>query len=221
VIILVADDYETNRKLLSVLLTRQGYRVLEARDGKEALSCLQAAQEPMVALIDWEMPEMPGIEVCREARKLPHSQSLFLVLVTVRDSINDIMSGFGAGVNDFIKKPFDNGELVARVRVAVRMLELEHTLAQRVQELERAHEQIAQLSGLLPMCSFCKKVSDDRNYWQQVVTYITARTGAEISHGYCPECFEKRLKPDMLKLGVSEASLDKLRPPGSGEPPTA
>src|SRR3954471_20794958 len=105
--ILVADDNELNLKLLNVVLSAEGYTVREARDGGEALSLLRNASEPLVALLDWQMPILAGIDVCREARKDLNTNLFFLILVTARDSSEDIVAGLRAGANDYITKPFD------------------------------------------------------------------------------------------------------------------
>ena len=192
--ILVADDHELNRKLLNSVLSAEGYDVHEARDGGEALEYLKNATEPLVALLDWQMPVLAGIDVCREARKGSNANLLFLVIVTVRDSTHDIVTGLQAGANDYIKKPFDNAELLARVRIGVQMIELQESLARRVRELEDALAHIKQLRGLLPICSYCKKIRDDQNYWQQVERYISDRTEVTFSHGICPECMRSVLE---------------------------
>ncbi len=199
--ILVADDHELNRKLLNSVLSAEGYQVREARDGGEALDFLKQASEPTVALLDWQMPVFTGIDVCREARKSPNANLLFLVIVTVRDSAKDIVAGLQAGANDYVTKPFDNAELLARVRIGVEMLKLQESLVRRVRELEDALAQIKQLHGLLPICAYCKKIRNDKNYWEQVENYISERADVRFSHGICPECMESALE----EIEASEA----------------
>src|SRR5260221_3271384 len=191
--VLIADDLEINRKLLRALLSAEGYEIREAANGVDTLNILKNATAPLVGLLDWEMPEMEGIEVCRQARALQASQPsqpLFLILVTVRDSKKDIVAGLRAGANDYITKPFDKTELLARVAVGSQMVQLQQALAQRVEELNDALVSVKQLSGLLPICSYCKKIRDDQNYWQQVDTYVGRHTDARFSHSVCPQCYE-------------------------------
>ena len=200
--VLVADDHDVNRKLLRTLLNAEGYEVLEAADGTQALAVLQNARQPMVGLIDWEMPQTEGIEVCRQTRATNPEVPLFLILVTVRDTKQDVVAGLQAGANDYITKPFDKTELLARVKIGSQMVELQQTLTQHVKELKDALISVKQLSGLLPICSYCKKIRDDQNYWQQVEAYVGKHSEAQFSHSICPTCYEDIVKPEMVKLGI-------------------
>ena len=201
-LVLVADDLEVNRKLLRTLLTAEGYDVVEAGNGVDAYNMLQGATVPMVGLIDWEMPEMEGIEVCKETRKLLFSPPIYLILLTVRDSKQDTVTGLQAGANDYITKPFDKTELLARVSIGKQMVQLQQTLTERVAELRDALASVKQLGGLLPICSYCKKIRDDHNYWQQVESYVGEHSHAKFSHSICPQCYEEIVKPQMVQLGV-------------------
>jgi sigma-B regulation protein RsbU (phosphoserine phosphatase) len=199
--VLIADDLDVNRKLLRTLLSPEGYDVVEASNGTEALAILQNAREPLVGLIDWEMPQIEGIEVCRQARAL-NPIPLFLILVTVRNSKQDVVSGLQAGANDYITKPFDKTELLARVKIGSQMVELQQALTQHVEELKEALISVKQLSGLLPICSYCKKIRDDQNYWTQVEAYVGKHSEARFSHSICPTCYEEIVKPEMVALGI-------------------
>ena len=207
--ILVADDHELNRKLLGALLSAKGYNVQLAKDGGEALAALKYASEPMVALLDWQMPVLSGIDVCRDARTGANANLLFLVIVTVRDSAEDIVAGLRAGANDYVTKPFDSAELLARVAIGSQMVELRQSLILRVRELEDAMAQIRQLKGLLPICSYCKKIRNDQNYWQEVVEYISAHAEVKFSHGCCPACAEKHIRPHLESIGCPEEEIKK------------
>jgi CheY-like chemotaxis protein len=200
--VLVADDHDVNRKLLRTLLSADGYEVVEAANGNEALTFLKSATKPVVGLIDWEMPQVEGIEVCRQTRALNPETPLFLILVTVRDTKQDVVAGLQAGANDYITKPFDKTELLARVKIGSQMVELQQKLTEHVQELKDALISVKQLSGLLPICSYCKKIRDDQNYWQQVEAYVGKHSEAQFSHSICPTCYEDIVKPEMVKLGI-------------------
>jgi CheY-like chemotaxis protein len=200
VTILIADDLATNRALLRAMLRDEDCTTIEANDGAEALAALLEATTPIVGLIDWEMPKTDGIEVCRQARLRPDGPPMFLLLVTVRNARQDVVRGLQAGASDYITKPFDRAELLARVKIGVGMVELQQTLQAKVQELRDALEQVKLLSGFLPICSYCKKIRDDKNYWEQVESYITKHSEAKFSHGICPQCFETRVKPELDRL---------------------
>ncbi len=200
--VLIADDHDVNRKLLNAILSKAGYEVIEASNGVAALAVLQNATAPLVGLIDWEMPEMEGVEVCRQARTRKPAPPLFLILVTVRDTKQDVVAGLEAGANDYVTKPFDQTELLARVKIGTQMVELQQALTQHVHELEVALANVKQLSGLLPICSYCKKIRDDQNYWERVDAYVTKHSEAQFSHSICPQCYEDIVKPEMLKMGV-------------------
>jgi response regulator RpfG family c-di-GMP phosphodiesterase len=114
-------------------------------------------------------------------------------MVTSAGEPADLAAGLEAGADDYIPKPFNRAELRARANVGLRMLALQESLARRVADLEEALANVKQLRGLLPMCSYCKKIRVDDTYWQQLETYIGARSDAQFSHGICPECFPQVL----------------------------
>jgi DNA-binding response OmpR family regulator len=198
--ILVADDHRINRKLLLSLLEAENYQPIEACNGKEALDILLKTTEPMVALLDWQMPEMEGIEVCRRVRQRHNGPPLFLFLLTVRDSKHDIVAGLQSGANDYMTKPFNKEELLARVKIGVQMVELQQSLMERVRQLGEALSNVKQLSGLLPICGFCKKIRDDQDYWHQVEDYLAEHSGTQLSHSICPQCFETHVRPQLIQL---------------------
>ncbi len=198
--ILIADDVAANRKLLRAFLEAEGYPIVEAETGEEALALLRGATEPMIGLIDWEMPELDGIEVCRRAPRPPDAPPIHLILLTFRDNRNDIVAGLEAGANDYVTKPFDQAALLARVKIGVCMVEAQQNLIDRARKLEEALVQVQTLQGLLPICSYCKKIRDDQNYWQQLESYISQHSAARFSHGICPECYEARVKPELARM---------------------
>lgn len=204
--ILIAEDDRVSRRVLEATLTKWGYDVIVTCDGDEAWQELRSKDAPKLAILDWMMPEIDGVEVCRKVRETPHSQPTYIILLTARGRKEDIVAGLQAGADDYVTKPFDREELRARVQVGVRIVELQMSLADRVRELEDAISQIKQLQGLLPICSYCKKIRDDQNYWQQVETYITGHSEAQFSHGVCPDCYEKYVKPELMELECREVN---------------
>jgi len=152
------------------------------------------------------MPLMDGVEICRRERETHHASPAYIILLTARGGNEDIVRGLDAGADDYIVKPFNREELRARVRVGVRILDLQKNLAGRVSDLERAMAGVKQLQGLLPICCYCKKIRDDQNYWQQVEGYISKHSDAQFSHGVCPECFEKIVRPELAKSSPPTAT---------------
>jgi phosphoserine phosphatase RsbU/P len=201
--ILIADDDDVSRLELEALLTRHGHEVVAVADGTEAWEILQGEDPPRLAVLDWLMEQLDGVEVCRRVRERPALRSLYLILLTSRGDKEHILAGLQAGANDYVTKPFDRDELLARVRVGAQMLELQAELAARVHELEDALARVNQLQGLLPICSYCKSIRDDQNYWHQVDAYVKSHSEAEFSHGICPSCWEKVVKPQFLNEGIT------------------
>ncbi|HLY61475.1 MAG TPA: response regulator [Terriglobia bacterium] len=198
--ILIAEDNEVSRRLLELYLIRWGYEVVTAIDGIEALHILGSENSPSIAILDWMMPGKDGLEVCRTIRQTQKLSPAYIILLTARNGKADIVQGLEAGADDYISKPFDREELLARVRVGVRLIELQRKLAERVDELSHALQQVKQLQGLLPICSYCKRVRDDNNYWQQVEKYISQHSEAQFSHCVCPDCFENVVRPELNKF---------------------
>jgi len=195
--ILVAEDDAVTRKILEVTLGRLGFDVIAAADGNAAwhtLETLKGKNAPDLVVLDWMMPELEGIEICRRLRTTPGFELVYIILLTSRDSKEDLAYGLAAGANDYISKPFDTIELESRVRVGERMVRLQKSLAARVTELEEALAHVSKLQGLLPICSYCKKVRNETNYWEQVDSYLSSHSDLKLTHGICPQCLEKMLK---------------------------
>ena len=206
--ILIAEDDPVSRRILEATLLKWGYEVSVALDGTEAWEKLQREHAPSLAILDIMMPGIDGLEVCRRVRQLPTTTPPYLILLTAMSSKDEVVTGIQAGANDYLSKPFHRDELKARVGVGAQMLALQKSLAERVKELEQALSQVKQLQGMLPICSYCKKIRNDQNYWQRVEGYISDHTDVEFSHGICPDCHvqvmaelaEKRKEKETRKL---------------------
>ena len=198
--ILAVEDDPVARKVLVQALKRLGYEdVVEARDGGEALGQLE--KEPARVIVsDWVMPGMDGLALCRQVRARVKSEYVYFILLTSREAdIENQREAIEAGVDDFLVKPLDLQELWMRLRVAERIL--------------RYATQVQQLEAFLPICSYCKKVRDDQNYWQQIEGYINARTGSEFSHSVCPDCYQRLIVPELeaMKRNAAKPTVERLK----------
>ncbi len=198
--ILIADDDPVGRELLAFALLSNDFEVEAVSDGEQAWHVLQQTTTPILAVLDWHMPILDGLEICRRAHRFPESKLVYLILLTGNTGRDAVVRGLEAGAHDYITKPFDNEEMLARIRVGLRMLTLQQTLADRVRELESAISNVKKLQGLLPICSYCKSIRTDEDYWQQVEHYLSAHTEAEFSHGICPSCYKKVIEPQLRQF---------------------
>jgi DNA-binding response OmpR family regulator len=187
--ILIAEDDALSQRLLEETLHDWGHEPLVVRTGLEAWNELRRIEGPPLAILDWVMPGMDGLEVCRRVQSEGRTPRPYLILLTAKGSKSDLVAGLASGADDYIPKPFDPGELQARINVGVRVLELQQRLADRVAEQESALAQIKRLQGLLPICMYCKKIRDDHNYWSEVETYLADHSEARFTHGICPDCY--------------------------------
>jgi phosphoserine phosphatase RsbU/P len=189
--ILIAEDDPVIRRLLEVTLLGWGYEVHLTCDGKIAYEALTGTSPPPLALLDWMLPEMDGLEICRRVRSTPGGKAIYIILLTTRTRKEDLIAGLDSGADDYVTKPFDREELRARLRAGRRIVDLQLSLAARVAELEESAARVKQLSGLMPICAWCKKVRDDQDYWQEVECYVASHSEARFTHGICPDCLKK------------------------------
>jgi sigma-B regulation protein RsbU (phosphoserine phosphatase) len=197
--ILIAEDEPISRRLLETTLTKAGYDVLAVEDGVKALESIQK-EVPDMLITDWMMPELDGLDLCRQIRELDLSSYVYILVLTALTQKENIIQGLDAGANDYVTKPFDRTELLARVRAGERVIQLEKSLRQKNKELSEALAQVKQLKGLLPICMYCKRIRKDENYWQQVEEYLSEHTEADFSHSLCPECLEKHYPEHAKKI---------------------
>jgi phosphoserine phosphatase RsbU/P len=202
--VLVADDDAVSRTVVAAILRKGGYDVHLAVDGSEAWAMLQAPKPPSLAVMDWVMPGLDGPEICRRLRTLDTTTPIYVVLLTSRDTSSDIVAGLDAGADDYVTKPPQEDELLARVSVGVRVVKLQQALAERVRSLEDALSNVKQLQGLLPICSYCKSIRDDQNYWRRVETYISDHSSVQFSHSFCPDCYLRYVKPQLDELEAKQ-----------------
>jgi DNA-binding response OmpR family regulator len=189
--VLIAEDNQTSRRALEINLAGWGYDVVSTADGAAAWAAFRSPSPPRLAVLDWMMPGLDGLEVCRRVRALPSAEPAYIILLTARAELDDMVAGLEGGADDYLIKPVDHAELRARLQAGRRVVELQASLAARVRELEAALVRVKRLQGLLPICCYCKKVRGDKDYWQQVDAYLSEHADVQFSHGVCPDCYEK------------------------------
>src|SRR3989475_3874382 len=180
--VLVVDDDAVSSSQLGALAKAAGYDVKTATDGREAWELLQLARVPIV-ISDGYMPERDGRELCRRIRARTREPYVYFIMVTARGGKQQYLAGMEAGADDFIAKPFDPDELRARLTVAERILGL--------------RKELEQLEVLLPICSYCKRIRNDRDEWKSLEDYIEQHFATQFSHSICPDCYVKYVQPQL------------------------
>jgi DNA-binding response OmpR family regulator len=193
---LIAEDDATSRLMLSAILKKSGHEVLETTTGLEAWEVLQKPNAPLLAILDWMMPEMDGLDIIRRVRAVAPARSPYIIMLTAKTRKTDIAEALNAGADDYVTKPFDLEELRARVEVGCRMIKIQDELTTRAEELSQALDQIKTLSGILPVCANCNKIRDDGGIWQRMDVYLQLQSEVQLTHTICPDC-AKKLYPDI------------------------
>ena len=189
--IVIADDDIVLRHALTVRLKQWGYEPVVCVDGGEARAILFGESAPPIAILDWNMPCVDGLNLCTELRTNPRTASIYVLMLTGKSTKDDVVAGLDGGVDEYLVKPFDWRELRARVANGARIASLQQSLAARVEELQEALSNVRRLTGLLPMCAYCKRIRDDDDYWQKLESYLSKHSDAQFTHGICPDCFAR------------------------------
>jgi len=176
--ILIAEDDATSRLVLEAILKKAGHEVVVTADGLRALETWRDQGYP-VLIADWQMPGLDGLGLCRSIRQTGGATYTYVILLTAHGGRANYLEAMAAGVDDFLTKPTDEEELVARLHVAERILGL------------RQH--VKRLEGILSICAYCKKIQDG-GQWDQMESYVTEHSEAQFSHGICPACLDKVMK---------------------------
>ena len=145
--ILIADDDVIPRWFLQTALVKAGHEVVVAYDGAEAWHLLQQAEAPRLAILDWLMPGLDGVDVCRKVRQWDHAPYVYLILLTSKDQQEDIIAGLEAGADDYLIKPFDPQELEVRLRAGQRILDLQAALLTSLEQLAQAHQREVEIGA--------------------------------------------------------------------------
>ena len=195
--ILIAEDDLTSRTMLSVVLKKTGHETVETTNGLEALEALEKSDAPEIAILDWMMPIMDGVEVIRRIRAKADGPQPHIIMLTTKSDKADIVAALEAGADDYLVKPFHPAELRARVEVGRRLTEMRSQMTEKIRDLRLALEDIRNLQSILPICMHCKQIRNDKGYWENVEAYISRHSGTLFSHGICPAC-AKTYYPDIL-----------------------
>ena len=207
--VLIAEDDMTSRAILTAILKKWGYDPVAVEDGRSAWDIMQKSDAPPLALLDWEMPGMNGLEVCRTIRDKNSSSPPYLIILTSRGEKADIVAGLDAGANDYISKPYDNSELQARINVGRRMVVLQTELLDAKNAL--AHEAMHDsLTGALNRRAILEILSKELKR--------AARRQSALSIGMCDIDYFKQVNDtyghqagDVVLCGVVEAIQKCLR----------
>ncbi|MBP1691859.1 MAG: response regulator receiver protein [Bacteroidetes bacterium] len=171
--VLIAEDDPVSRYVLAARIRKMGHEVLVTENGIEAWDVYKR-EHPRLVITDWMMPEVNGLELTRRIRNADSTLYTYVILLTALSGRNHFLEGMEAGADDFVTKPLEVDGLHIRLRVAERILSLQH---------ERQ-----QLEGLLPICSYCKRIRDEGDHWHSLEGYVGEKTDASFSPTLCPDC---------------------------------
>jgi len=202
--ILVVDDSPDQQALLRSILGKAGHSdILTADSAKSAFATLRLEDQVVpssvdLILMDILMPEQDGVEACREIKRRDHLRDIPIIMVTANTDHSNLQAAFSAGAVDYITKPVNNIELLARVSSALTLKQAMDCRKARELELRRSNEalqkalsEVKVLRGLIPICASCKKIRNDSGFWQQLEEYLGEHSEAEFSHGLCQPCIKK------------------------------
>jgi DNA-binding response OmpR family regulator len=187
--ILIVDDDLSSIEILSQTLEGD-YEILFAQSGKEAL--MTAYSEPLdLILLDLVLPDMSGYSVCRSIKAHPTVKTVPVIFISAMGDAEQETAGLELGAVDYITKPFHPSIVRLRVRNHLEMKAQRDALEEKNRELHEAIGKINLLSGLIPICAQCKKIRNDKGYWEQIESYLKEHSTATFTHGICPECSSK------------------------------
>ncbi|MDP6116026.1 MAG: response regulator transcription factor [Planctomycetota bacterium] len=195
--ILVVDDEPLACELFKQIIQSAGHEVAVCSDGQEAWELYRDTPFPVI-VADWMMPRLDGLQLCRKVRLYRQLPYTYFIMVTGLNSSTDFLKAIDGGVDDFIKKPFETEELLARLKVAERILGIQR--------------HIKTLEGLLPICMYCRRVKSDHSdtEWRQLEDYVAERTDANFSSTVCGNCYEAEVKPALDELGQDGEEIESV-----------
>ena len=206
--ILIVEDDPVAQAILVHALNDLEHDVVITNNGLDAWSQIEKSDFDVV-VSDWMMPKLDGIELCRRIRALEDRPFTFIILITQKDTTEDLVEGIHAGADDFMTKPFERDELHARLYAAGRVVGLERALAKKVADLEQALDEVKTLRGLLPICMYCCAIRHTDEAWERIEAYISEHSEAEFTHSICPTCYDDRVKPMLEEFREQEEAKRK------------
>jgi CheY-like chemotaxis protein len=195
--ILVLDDDAVTRFTLESVIRGAGWSPVTIDDPELAYQILTGPDAPPIALIDWQMPTLSGLDLCRRVRAAEPTARPYLIFVTGNSASNDIVTGLDAGADGYMTKPIAADELQARVRAGLRTIALQQELRTRVERAEAESARTKPLRELLPMCVYCRRIRDQRERWSSLEQYLSDWLDVRFTHGFCPTCYEQHVVPDL------------------------
>ena len=185
--VLIVDDDAISRRVLRTNLEALGHEVTEAEDAESAWEIFRQESFKIV-ITDWVMPGMDGPDLCRRLRTVQRPEYTYvLVHSSVRGGELSYLEAMDAGADDFVAKPVSPEELAARIRV--------------VRRIDGLRAEVKELRGILPICSYCRKIRTDDDAWASIDSYLASRSDVAFSHGICPTCYETEVEPGLKDLG--------------------
>ena len=181
--ILIVDDQEANVSLLEEMLRGAGYLSVTSTRNPHEVCELHRQHHFSLILLDLEMPGLDGFQVMEGLKAFDVGWYLPVLVVTAQP--NHKLRAIKAGAKDFVSKPFDLVEVLLRV----------HNLL----EVRLLLSAVRVLNSLLPICSYCRRIRDSKNYWQSVEDYVGQHTDSKFSHGICPDCFGQQVRPELVR----------------------
>ena len=194
--IFTIDDEEYNTLLIEELLLEAGFEnIKKFKKSQQLFDTLDSGIIPDLILSDIMMPDMDGYQLCKKIKSNKSWNHIPIIMITAAQMANSepLRLSFEAGAMDFIPKPINEIELIARVKSAL-------IIEKQRKELIRALHEVTTLQGLLPICSYCKKIRDDHDYWSDIDEYVASHADVKFSHSCCPDCYENIVKPELMEL---------------------
>jgi DNA-binding NtrC family response regulator len=195
--ILIIDDNSELRKTLADILRLKGYETLLAATGMEGLALIR--DNPVnLALIDIGLPDISGVEVLKRIKA--DYPSTEVIILTGNATLNSAIEAANRGAFSYLIKPYDIEQLTLNIQRAIEKRKAAEDRERLILELKAALAKVKQLEGIIPICTYCKKIRNDKESWQQMESYITEHSEALFSHGLCPECAQKVTKETLQEL---------------------